>query len=260
MKEIYYQGSYDQDNNCIINGSIVSIFYFRAGYCIEDFLIDDENGNNIGWKVRENIETSNAIKVPDIDALIITLKKFQHSVNHPEKLKDLISQIEYIEQSQINDITQSLLSNFAQIIDYNELNETQQTEILEKMAKESDNYLIKPMKEGGGNNYNYDEVRKIAERKDLDILHKSIIMERIFPPVSVNYVLKGNNIVQENVITEVGIYSYILTNCIDSKIVEIENHTFGALFRTKFQFESEGGISYGASYANYGYLVENYLS
>lgn len=260
MKEIYCLGSFDEDNNYIISGSIVSIFYFRAGYCIEDFMFEDDNGNNIGWKARESIELSNAIKVPDIDALIITLKKFQHSVNDEVKLSKLISKVENIDQSKVKEITDNLMSNFAQIIDYNELNETQQNDILEKLEKQSDNYLIKPMKEGGGNNYNYDEVRKIAERKDLDILHKSIIMERIFPPVSINYVLKGNTVVQENVITEVGIYSYILSDCRGSKITEIANHTFGALFRTKFQFESEGGISYGASYANYGYLVENYLS
>lgn len=260
IREFYESYKTDNDNNIIIDNNIISIFYFRAGYCIEHFEVKNKEDNKIiGWEAREIMELSSAIKVPDINSLLCTLKKFQHVLYDKNVLLDFMSKISYL-NNDIKKIIDDIHSNFVEIIDFNEIDNIKKENVLKMLIDKSEDYLIKPMKEGGGNNYNYDEVKQIASSKDYDTLNKSIIMERIYPPSSVNYVLKSDNkIYKENVITEIGIYSYFLSDIKDNKIYEIHNKTFGALFRTKFIKEAEGGVSFGSAYANYGYYVCDYL-
>jgi hypothetical protein len=117
------------------------------------------------------------------------------------------------------------------------------------------------LKEGGNNNYNYEQVLELAETKNFDILNKSLVMKRILPPSSTNIVLKGNKLVIEDVITEIGFFALIVTDKKeDRKYTKVlHNVASSPFFRTKSVKEPEGGMSIGASGANTGYLVDGLL-
>lgn len=177
-------------------------------------------------------------------------------------LVKVLSSFDYGNDKEIIDnISDGIQSNFTEIIGFSNLTDDEKEKWIEKLKKEYNDYLIKPVKEGGGNNYNYDQVKKIAEERDLKILNDSMIMKRIRPPVSNNIILKNNQLVFENVVTEIGFFTWMMTDIKENNlfIEEIFNVPIGGFIRTKNVNEPEGGISIGAAYVNSGYLVDDYL-
>lgn len=244
--------SKDENFNYIYKDKIVSIFYFRTGYEIENF-----NQIENGWKIREEIEISTSIKIPNIDTLIVTLKKFQEVLNNKDILIKLLSSV-YKNESQIEEKVNLIMNHFVRLYDYNNLDNQKKEEIIHELYTNHNNYIVKLMKEGGNkSNYNYEEVKEIGQTRNENILNKSIIMERIFPIEYENYVFRENNIIeQEKMITEIGLYSSILSDIVDGNIIEIENRQFGILFRTKNSKKSDVGINVNAGYINYGYFSD----
>lgn len=52
----------DANGDLYFGKQLVSIVYYRSGYKLNQFAI---NGNvEIGWKIKEDIELSNAISIP----------------------------------------------------------------------------------------------------------------------------------------------------------------------------------------------------
>lgn len=160
-----------------------------------------------------------------------------------------------------NEFIEDLHKSMSEIYSFNKLSNEEKEKLIEKLKVEYNDYVVKPNKEGGNNNYNYERVKELADTKNLDVLNGSLIMKRIYPPTSKNIVLKGMKLYSEDVITEVGIFCWILTDYKEnsSYIQEIRNVVSSPFFRTKQEKEPEGGMSIGASYANTGYKVDNYI-
>ena len=70
-------GSIDHDGNLVVDGKIVSVVYFRAGYSPNDFPTAEH------WESRKMIELSTAIKCPNISQHIVGAKKFQQLLVNP---------------------------------------------------------------------------------------------------------------------------------------------------------------------------------
>ena len=68
LEEINNKCTQDENGNLLIEGKLISLFYFRAAYCENDY------PNEESWKGREIIELSTAIKVPDINTFLTTFK------------------------------------------------------------------------------------------------------------------------------------------------------------------------------------------
>lgn len=208
---------------------------------------------------------SNAIKAPNIDTLLVTLKIFQEKVLDKTLLDKLLSNFkEYdiiskdFKEKEINDLHR----NFSEIFSFNSLSQDDKEKWIDKLKIEYNDYVIKPLKEGGNNNYNYEKVYELADTKNYGILNKSLVMKRIMPPSSTNIVLKGMKLFFEEVVTEVGFFALILTDKSDENhkyIKVLHNQASSPFFRTKAVKEPEGGMSIGASGANTGYLVEGLL-
>ena len=63
--------------------------YYRAGYQPSDYY---QNGNfNQCWTVRETIEMSNAIKIPDIKMELMNQKRMQVELSKPEVHQKFLS-------------------------------------------------------------------------------------------------------------------------------------------------------------------------
>ena len=74
-------------------------------------------------------------------------------------------------------------------------------------------YVLKPQREGGGNNiYGEDIVPFLQNLKDEDERNAYILMERINPPTTTNYVVRPGKDKAEmvNCVSELGIFGYLI--------------------------------------------------
>lgn len=111
------------------------MIYFRAGY---------EPGHyhsNKEWDARYLMECSKAIKCPSIHYHLAGTKKVQQALAQPEMLERFISDPEEIKS--IGKIFTGLYS-----LDDNEVGNN----TYEMALKEAERFVLKPQREGGGNN------------------------------------------------------------------------------------------------------------
>ena len=135
---------------------------------------------------------------------------------------------------------------FGKIYCFVDLNEDEKNELVKKIRDNYRNFVIKPQKEGGGNNFYKEDILKLLpeEGKPVDgILKNSIIMERIIPPEQDNYVLIKEELKFIKCVSEIGIYGAILS---DDKTIHL-NKSIGFLLRTKESNVEEGGVVSGYS-------------
>nr|AAW26545.1 SJCHGC05152 protein [Schistosoma japonicum] len=119
-----------------------------------------------------------------------------------------------------------------------------------------DDYVLKPQREGGGNNYFGEE---LAQKLKSIITHSErkfyILMKRIQPYTFENYILNSSSMFEESkarkMVTEMGIFGAILAR---------KNHIFlnecsGHLLRSKPLESNEGGIVAGFGCLDSPFLV-----
>lgn len=87
-------------------------------------------------------------------------------------------------------------------------------EVVERAIEYPHEYVLKPQKEGGGNNFFDDELRtKLLEAKaanGLDpILSTYLIMERINPPMIPALLLRNGEMHRQSTMSEFGFYSIV---------------------------------------------------
>ena len=73
-------------------------------------------------------------------------------------------------------------------------------------------YVLKPQREGGGNNVYGDDIKPFLEKiRDSEERNAYILMDRIHPPVTTNYMVRpGAEPALVDVISELGIFGYVL--------------------------------------------------
>ena len=230
LNEIKQKCVQDEQGNLTINGKLISMFYFRAAYCESDYP-DEES-----WQGRELIELSTAIKIPDINTFLTTFKIFQYELSKPQIMmhycqNDLI----------INDI----LRFFGGIYYLRDMDTEKQKELLSQVKSNPNLYILKPNREGGGNNIAGDKLKELIPEEGSepsDLLKNSVIVEKIDAAVHESIVLRNEEIKIQNSISEFSIYGIILTN---ENTIHI-NKSVSFLVRTKNKDEIEGGIMEGA--------------
>ena len=75
-----------------------------------------------------------------------------------------------------------------------------------------ENYVLKPQREGGGNNLYSDELKKHLESiKESEERNAFILMEKICPPIQSNYLIKvGEELKMQDFISELGIFGIVM--------------------------------------------------
>lgn len=79
-------------------------------------------------------------------------------------------------------------------------------------------YVLKPQREGGGNNvYNEDIKTHLGSMRNSEERTAWILMDRFYPPVQKNYIVRGHNEPFEDnhldftdVVSELGVYGVII--------------------------------------------------
>ena len=215
------------------NGSLISVVYFRACYSPNDFL------SKKSWENRLYLESSLSIKVPTLKMQLAGSKKIQQLLTN----KDILSRF-------IDDPKESasLLDTFVKIYP---LDDSKDGNFAKELIKENDaeilsNFVLKPQREGGGNNIYKTDItpyllKNYPNEKDWDAF---ILMELIKSvPTSGNIILRNNELYNVNILSELGIFGSVL---LDDKSKKILHNTYdGWLLRSKLSDSNEGGVAAG---------------
>ena len=92
-------------------------------------------------------------------------------------------------------------------------NDEQGKKAVEAAMANPEKYVLKPQREGGGNNiYGQDIVPFLSNMKDDNERNAYILMDRINPPITTNYVVRPGSSGAEmvKVISELGIFGYLI--------------------------------------------------
>ncbi|CAJ1960909.1 unnamed protein product [Sphenostylis stenocarpa] len=126
--------------------------------------------------------------------------------------------------------------------------------IVRKAIERPELFVMKPQREGGGNNiYGYD-VRETLLKLQLAGSQENgayILMQRIFPSLSAAILMRNGRWHKDSVISELGVFGTYLRN----KDRVIMNKQSGYLMRTKTSSSDEGGVAAGFAVLDSLYLT-----
>lgn len=214
----------------------ISVVYYRAGYSPSDY----ESNPELTWASRLFLENSKAIKCPSVLTQLSGAKKIQQLLTSESILKKLLPK---------SDLS-PLLSTFVNIYPLDDSEEGQKAK---KLALESpENFVLKPQREGGGNNIYKEDIPTFLKLIKEEEWGAYILMELINPPSFKNTIIRGNDIIKEEIISELGVYGTILFNESTGDILENENAGF--LLRSKVSSSNEGGVAAGFGCVDNVYL------
>ncbi|CAD6255948.1 unnamed protein product [Miscanthus lutarioriparius] len=206
-----------------IDGRTVAVVYFRAGYAPTDYPSEAE------WRARLLMEQSSAVKCPSISYHLVGTKKIQQELAKPNVLERFLDNKEDIAK---------LRKSFAGLWSLD--NE----EIVKSAIEKPDLFVLKPQREGGGNNIYGQDLRDTLiklQKEQGESLAAYILMQRIFPKASLTPLVRGGDWFEDLTISELGIYGAYLRN----KDKVILNNQSGYLMRTKVSSSNEGGVAAG---------------
>ncbi|XP_029635864.1 glutathione synthetase [Octopus sinensis] len=235
LEDICQNGYLNEENKLIIDGLEIAVVYFRDGYSPDSYKSQQD------WETRKMIELSFAIKCPSINYHLAGTKKIQQELSRPGVLEKFIP-----DGSRVQKLRNTFVEQYS-------LEMTPEGEEAVRLALENpSNYVLKPQREGGGNNIYGHEIKEyLSKIKNSTERTAYILMERIFPFTQKNILLfeKSTDIV--DTVSELGIYGIIVG---DEHKIHM-NEQVGHLMRTKVQGVDEGGISAGFAAIDSPYLV-----
>ncbi|THG08908.1 hypothetical protein TEA_015822 [Camellia sinensis var. sinensis] len=216
-----------------IGGQAIAVIYFRAGYAPTDYPSESE------WKARLLMEQSSAVKCPSISYHLAGTKKIQQELAKPNVLERFLENKDDI--AKVRKCFAGLWSLDDSII-------------VKDAIEKPEFYVMKPQREGGGNNIYGDDVRKTLlrlqeERTEEDAAY--ILMQRIFPTIAPTFLMRDGICHKDHAVSELGIYGAYLRN----KDNVIMNEECGYLMRTKVSSSNEGGVAAGFAVLDSLYLA-----
>ena len=231
LTEIYENGSLSE-GHLILAGKKVAITYYRAGYTPEDF------STSCAIKGRQLIEASSTIQVPDLAMQLAGMKKIQQVLTRPEILSNFVSE----------EISKRFRKTFVGMHSLDEIIETPEGEISasEWASINPEKYVLKPQREGGGNNYfGKDIPKKITEmkREEQDAY---ILMEKIKAKTHQAILVVNGKVEKHTSVSEIGRFGI----CFAENGVVQSNEDVGYLVRTKAKNVNEGGVCSGFACLN----------
>ncbi|KAL3071535.1 hypothetical protein niasHT_031899 [Heterodera trifolii] len=199
-----------------------------------------------GLKMRRMIERSTAIKAPSLFVALTGAKKVQQMLAMPGAIERF-----FPEPSDASTVAQ-IRATFANIWGLENLDDDTQ-KLIEDAIANPGNYVLKPNKECGGNNFYDDKLVKKLEEFTPTERGAHILMQKLRPMVVKNYLLRVNEIPkQADVIPELGVYGFLIGDLKEGHV--LHNVQQGYHFRTKLSHVNEGGISAGFGFYDTAYL------
>jgi len=228
LREVDEEGVLDPKTKELkIAGRTISVAYYRAGYTPNDYPTDNE------WRARLTIERSLAIKCPTIGYHLSGLKKIQQIVAIDGVLEKFLD----------NEACVRLRKSFTGLYAVKD-------DIVEKVIKNPQNYVLKPQREGGGNNYYDEDIVKMLKKLSTEERKAYILMERIKPKPLKNTFVRNSVLTEAEVVSELGIYGIFIAK--GNEV--LYNKEGGHLLRTKSSSVNEGGVAAGYAHMDSCYF------
>ncbi|XBH68223.1 hypothetical protein VPH35_096448 [Triticum aestivum] len=234
LSEVEAEGRVLPDGTLVVNDRKVTVVYFRAGYTPNDYPSEAE------WSARLLMEQSSAVKCPSISYHLVGTKKIQQELAKPNVLERFLENKEEIAK---------LRQCFAGLWSLDD------EEVVKSAIENPDLFVLKPQREGGGNNIYGLDVREALirlKKEGGDALSAYILMQRIFPKASLASLVRGGVCHEALTVSELGIYGAYLRN----KDKVIINDKCGYLMRTKVSSSDEGGVAAGFAVLDSLYLTD----
>lgn len=219
----------------------VSLIYFRAGYSPAEYSFP------AAWSSRLQLERSAAIKCPSVLTHVAGCKKIQQILAIPGSshvARFLSPGSSYVTRIQ---------ETFANIYPLDATPAGQHAIRLATNPETAVKYVLKPQREGGGNNVYGTKIPPFL--KSLGMEERKwrayILMELIEPPAVKNILLRNGETKSGDVVGELGIFGVCLWSSTptdshkNAKIQILENFEAGWLLRTKGRESEEGGVAAG---------------
>lgn len=215
----------------------VSVVYYRSGYSPADYVSERT------WDARLHLENCDAIKCPSLLTQLSGAKKIQQVLTNADVVQKFMPTLS---QESLDE----LLSTFVKIHPLDDSDEGLEGR---KLAfAEPHKYVLKPQREGGGNNIYKDKIPAFLRSIDEKDWGAYILMELINPPTHKNKILRDDKLYTEDIISELGIFGNILFNEDSGEVLCNENA--GYLLRSKFSSSDEGGVAAGFGCVDNVYL------
>jgi glutathione synthetase len=213
----------------------VTTIYYRAGYSPDDYVKEED------WEARLHLEKSRAIKCPSVLTQLAGCKKVQQvlATPHSPHLKRFLPDEE---------IASQLLKTFAPIYPLDKSDAGQEAKKLATEPSSAARYVLKPQREGGGNNIYRKAIPPFLQKLPETQWPAYILMEMIEPPPLKNAIIRSGVVERGGVICELGVYGVCLWrggSGEGDKGEVLENFEAGYLLRTKGDQSEEGGVAAG---------------
>ncbi|OQV21846.1 Glutathione synthetase [Hypsibius exemplaris] len=231
--QISASGRLDEDGCLFVEDREVAVVYYRTGYSPNQYKNND-------WETRLLIEKSTAIKCPSVAHQLSGFKKIQQVLSRPEILLRYIPDTDTISR-----LRQTYMGQW-------DVSEPESQSKLEEALSNPDRFVLKPNREGGGNNfYGEDLVVKLKEVLGSDKAPEYILMELIDPVMQENYFIRPDKEPERlNTISEVSVFGVILAK---NEQVVLNKSSKEIIVRVKSSSSYEGAICTG--HACYGSVV-----
>lgn len=215
----------------------VSVVYFRAGYTPDDFDGDD------AWAGRELAERSAAVKCPNLAYHLVGTKKVQQVLATAGVVERFAASAE--EAARLRACFAGLWTLDAAEVD------AHAAAAVHAARQHPDAYVVKPQREGGGNNlYGAAVAAALAPEAEGGMPPSTraahILMERIWPAPAPAIFVKAGVPTAVSAVSELGIYGVFLG---DGTRVLLDGAA-GHLLRTKAVGTDEGGVAAGFAVLN----------
>jgi glutathione synthase len=213
---------------------IATLVYYRAGYGPDDYPSEAE------WDARALIECTSAVKCPSIAAQLVGTKKIQQVLDLPGEVE------RFIKVQTDADLIRSCFACQYTLSPGAEGDEAAQLGITRP-----NDFVLKPQREGGGNNLYSTKMKAALERMTVQERSAYILMERLRPVVARNILVRNGNSEEADVVSEFGVYGIHVM--VDGK--DTQNSVGGTLLRSKLATQDDGGVAAGVAVLDSPMLV-----
>ena len=227
LAEVHQKGKL-KNGDLWVGPQRIGVVYFRAGYAPGD-LPDEESRS-----ARRMLEASSAVLVPEASMQLAGTKKIQ------QVLADYSILSEFVPES----VADQLKAYFAMMFGLEE--EVEGRPAREFLAENAEQFVLKPQREGGGNNVYGAEIRDFLTSLPTSEDRAWIAMKRIEAETVESLLVVQEQAQSHQSISELGIFGLLRAQSDDLRI----NMPVGHLVRTKASNVNEGGVVAGYACLN----------
>jgi glutathione synthase len=227
LAEVHQKGKL-KNGDLWVGPQRIGVVYFRAGYSPGD-LPDQESRS-----ARRMMEASSAVLVPEASMQLTGTKKIQQVLAGSGVLSQFVPEA----------VGEELKAYFAMMFGLEEEVEGQTAR--EFLAENAEQYVLKPQREGGGNNVYGAEIRDFLTSLPTSEDRAWIAMKRIEAETAESLLVVQEQAQSHQSISELGIFGLLRAQSDDLRI----NMPVGHLVRTKVSNVNEGGVVAGYACLN----------